>query len=586
MFAMVMSILAGHPQYVFYMGVAAGIYAALNLVRARQRGKVMLGLGGIVFGGICLSAVQLFTGLGEAGESMRSLGMSYKFASSFSFPPENFLTLVAPWVFGDAKHCAYWCRWYLTEVSLFVSVMGFALALCGMAMGKPGARRFSITLLIIVLVLAMGGYTPLFHLLFNYVPGFNLFRGMDKFLWLAALFLSLLAGIGLDSTLRGRTAPWWLIGGTAGLGIALCGLAVLARRLDWWAGVLKKIQAGQSRLALEAAYSDPHFIALTSVASSKSLVEGAACLFLAGGLLALARSRRRIACGGMMVMALIELTCFAQTSLMTFIITPPYPPDITRGLAQYPGDYRIKAQNPNSAMMAGTLDIGGDDPSGLLRYVRYLKFTEGIDYDTEPLEAPLKTYKPREWRMLRCRYLILESNDAHANLTNDLPRLLLLDRFRVMTNYHQIISALTNASFHPDEEVILESLPEPAPQPAQDKGAVSLLESATDYAVIEADTKTPCLLLMTDAYSSGWRAVALPGSSQARYQIMPANYCLRAIPLAPGHHLLRLEYSPLGFRIGKVVSIVAWAIFIVLALAQKSQWNLRPRIETGPRAAL
>ena len=51
MFAVAMSILAGHPQYVFYMGVAAGIYAALNLARARQRGKVMLGLAGIVAGG-------------------------------------------------------------------------------------------------------------------------------------------------------------------------------------------------------------------------------------------------------------------------------------------------------------------------------------------------------------------------------------------------------------------------------------------------------------------------------------------------------------------------------------------------------
>src|SRR5208282_2134240 len=83
MFAVAMSILAGHPQYVFYMGVAAGIYAVLNGVRARERGKVMLGLAGIVVGGIALSAVQLFTGLDEGRESMRSLGTSYGFASSY-----------------------------------------------------------------------------------------------------------------------------------------------------------------------------------------------------------------------------------------------------------------------------------------------------------------------------------------------------------------------------------------------------------------------------------------------------------------------------------------------------------------------
>jgi uncharacterized membrane protein YfhO len=45
---------------------------------------------------------------------------------------------------------------------------------------------------------------------------------------------------------------------------------------------------------------------------------------------------------------------------------------------------------------------------------------------------------------------------------------------------------------------------------------------------------------------------------------MPANYCLRAIPLAAGHHLLRVEYSPLGFRAGKAVSMMALAVFLFL----------------------
>jgi hypothetical protein len=586
-FAVAMSIFAGHPQYVFYMGVAAGIYSVLNLARARERGKVMLGLAGMVVGGIALSAIQLFTSLDEGPETMRSLGMSYDFASSFSFPPENFLTLVAPWCFGDGKHIAYWGRWYMTDDSLFVSVTGLALAVYGMT---RGARRFSTSMLVVVLVLAMGGYTPVFHLLFNYMPGFNLFRGMDKFLWLAALFLSMLAGVGLDQMLRGNKTPGWLIGGVAGAGIALCGLAILPRQLDWWAGLLEQIPAMEMPFLSKSAFTSTPFIAATSAQFIRSLVIGAACLLLAAVLLALPKSRRRIACGGMLLMAVIELACFAQTSLKTFQIGPAYPPAIARGLAQDPGDYRIRCGNPNSAMTAGTLDIGGSDPSGLLRYMRYLDFTRGIDYDTAPFGTPPKRFDRRALRMLLCRYLITESKNTYAIITNNLPRLLLVDRFRVMTNYHEIFSTLTNASFHVEQEVILESQPAPAPQPDGQKGAVKILDSSTDSLTVEADTKAPCLLLITDAYSSGWRALALPGSSQDRYQIMPANYCLRAIPLAAGHHLLRVEYSPLGFRIGKVVSIAAWAIFIgltVLAVTrQKSQCNLMLKIETGPRAAL
>ncbi len=567
MFATAMAIFAGHPQYVFYLGVAAGIYSVLNLVRARERGKVVFGLAGIVTGGIALSAVQLFTGMDEGHESMRSLGMSYDFASSFSFPPENFLMLVAPWCFGDVKNIMYWGRWYITDVSLFVSVMGLALAVYGMAWGAPKTRRYSIVMLIITLVLALGCYTPVFPLLFNYMPGFNLFRGMDKFLWLSALFLSMLAGVGLDQILRGREMSWRQIGGVAGAGIALCILAVLPGQVNWWAGVLEKFSPSDMPYLPKGVYADPNFIAQIRTQFIHSLSWGAVCLFLAAGLFALARFRRRMACGAMLLMTATELACFAQISLMTFQIRPAFPPDIARLLAEDPGDYRIQCDNPNSAMTTGMLDVSGDDPSGLLRYVRYLDFTGGIDYDANSHNTLPKKFGGPQWKMLRCRYVLSAASQSILKSdSSELPRLWLVDRFRVMTNYHEIFSALTNASFQAGQEIILESQPEPAPQPDQEKGAVKLLESGTDYLTIEADVKSPCLLLVTDAYSSNWRALALPGSSQASYHIMPANYCLRAVPLAAGHHLLRMEYSPLGFRIGQVVSIVAWPIFIVLTI--------------------
>jgi uncharacterized membrane protein YfhO len=188
----------------------------------------------------------------------------------------------------------------------------------------------------------------------------------------------------------------------------------------------------------------------------------------------------------------------------------------------------------------------------------------GVDYDEAQYSMVPRFFNYAAWRMLRCHYVFWESLHRWKVLEGGLPRLMLVDRFRVMTNYHEMFSTLTNVDFPVNEEIILEKQPDPLPQPAPDKGTVKILESSTDDVTVEADAKTPCLLLMTDSYSSGWRALALPGSSQARYEIMPANYCLRAIPLAAGHHLLRIEYSPLGFRIGKVVSIAAWAIFIVL----------------------
>ncbi|MGD1086301.1 MAG: hypothetical protein ABSA47_16315, partial [Verrucomicrobiota bacterium] len=577
MFVVAMMILAGHPQYVFYLGVAAGIYSILNLIRARNRGTILLGLAAIALGGACLAAVQLFTGLQEGRESVRSLGTSYDFASTFSFPPENFLTLVAPWCFGDMLRTPYWGRWYLTEVSLFVSVMGLLLAVLGMARGRPATRRFSITMLLIVLLLAMGCYTPLFPLLYHYVPGFNMFRGMDKFLWLAALFLALLAGIGMDLMLRRQSAPWWLVIGAAGLGIVLCLLATLPTQRDWWAGVIQSVPNSNSTLRSSSDYWDPLFISVTSTQASLSLIRGGLTLFAAAFLLRLAHFRRNLACAAILLLAFFELTSFAASSLASFTPRPFYSPGVRGFLAQHPGDFRIQHSNPNAAMTAGALDIGGDDPTGLLRYRRFLNFSEGLDPDKAPVGAAPKFFDGKALRMVRFRYGFPEGERNWVQFDDGLPHLLLVDHFRLITNYHQIFATLTNSDFKMDQEVILESQPTPLPRPAPQKGTVKLLASSTDWLEIEANVPAPCLLLITDSYSSGWRARALPGGVPAQYQIMPANYCLRAIPLPAGLNRLRVEYSPSGFRVGRVVSLLSLALFLSLSgLALKNHFRELP----------
>ncbi len=62
---------------------------------------------------------------------------------------------------------------------------------------------------------------------------------------------------------------------------------------------------------------------------------------------------------------------------------------------------------------------------------------------------------------------------------------------------------------------------------------------------------------MTDSYSKEWKAESLPGSVQITYDILPANHAIRAIPLAAGRHLLKIEYAPTGFGIGILISLAS-----------------------------
>jgi hypothetical protein len=142
-------------------------------------------------------------------------------------------------------------------------------------------------------------------------------------------------------------------------------------------------------------------------------------------------------------------------------------------------------------------------------------------------------------------------------------RLQLVQQYQVISERDEILRTLDSPSFNPRERVILETEPNPAPQPSAEKGTVTLLDSSANQLTVEADLPHPAILLITDAYSNGWRARPLAGSVQRAYEVLPANYVLRAIPLTAGHHHIRIEYAPIGFRLGAWVSVVSLLGFMM-----------------------
>jgi hypothetical protein len=74
----------------------------------------------------------------------------------------------------------------------------------------------------------------------------------------------------------------------------------------------------------------------------------------------------------------------------------------------------------------------------------------------------------------------------------------------------------------------------------------------------------PAILLVTDAWHPFWRAESLPGSAQSRYDVLPADGMLRAVPLAAGAHRFRMEYRIPGFAAACGVSAIAWALWLAV----------------------
>lgn len=574
-FAAAMQVLAGHPQFFYYTALATGLYALFRSLGRTSTLRVLAGVAALYVGGVALSAVQLLPGLLATGEGVRSAGLPFAFASSLSLPPENLATLVAPGLFGDVVQSPYWGRGYLWEHCLFIGISGLFLALAGALYGGKN-RIVPLAMAGICLILALGAHTPLYRLLWKVLPFFDSFRGTTKFATLIGLFLAVLAGLGLEALVRRRSIGRSL--GAAALALALVlavgavGVGLAARDTSLtplWSRAMEAIERTDASFFDSEHYTNPVFVRQAARGAAGELGRAALrCLILAALLFASCRSRRWAYVVGIVVV--LEVFVFAKGTLMTFDPSTSRVPILEKLRASSDRDDRVLnlAWPADASMMHGTQDIWGYDPAVLGRYARLLHFAVGKDPAQASRYLTFTDYHPF-FRMLRCRYVVAQKQGMPTvtDVGGVMPRMLMVNDYRVISNAAEAYAFMDDPQFDPLRTVVLEAEPDPrpAPEPVQTRPVVR--NRTVDSDDIEVDLARPSILLITDAYARDWHARPLPGSVAQRYDVLPANRALRAIPLSAGRHRLRLAYRPAGFSTGLAISAASWIIFFALVVA-------------------
>ena len=573
MLAVAMQILAGFPQYVFYTGIIAGLYTALRLI-GHWSWRPAAALLSIYPGGALLAAVQLLPAIQTTRETTRGFRLPFQFASMLGLPPENFVTLLAPDFFGQMAK--YWGRWYLWETSLFIGVAGLALAIYAAIWCERTIKWRPLIVVFVSLLLALGAYTPLFSFLYNWVPGFDRFRSISKFSFLASLFLCLLAATGLERLLRQKRIEVSFV-------VAVFAVATALSLAGWWTATTASWRAlmnasrssGQSYLFPQL-YASAEFVSQSQHRAAMSLFVAAGVCALLGIILVFANQRPR-ALFGVIALGIAEMSVFASGIRVTFDSATIANSDEKRFLDEHPGDYRVmNVANPNSAMFIGAQDMWGYEATVVRHYAEFMTWSQGNDPDQAMSYVRFVRYDPL-FAMLRLRYVFgqhgaeLEIGDAPEP---PMAHFHLIPSYRVLPDRNAIFNALRSVTFDPAREVILETEPEPKPSPAESAGTARIVAASTDALEIEADVEQPSILLITDSFTPSWRAVALPGSVQTNYKLQPANYILRAVPLIAGHHHLRVEYARDALAIGGCISILASVAFLT-ALA----WCCKNRLK-------
>ncbi len=249
-----LQLLAGHTQTTFINMVGLGLYALAQLARlwavARHpstgavpsttvsrppaqdasrealdvtRSPVHLFASSLapllaVMPALALSAAQLLPTLELNALGLRTGGLPYRQAASFSLQPRLLVQSLLP-PYGGGLAEAFASEGYGEFVG-YVSVVGLVLAAVALRRARKlegrseaahgswrGATLVSPALLAAVaLFLALGAYNPVYYVLWRVVPGFDLFRAPARWLELYALGVALLAGCGLDALRLPRLA--------------------------------------------------------------------------------------------------------------------------------------------------------------------------------------------------------------------------------------------------------------------------------------------------------------------------------------------------------------------------------------------
>jgi hypothetical protein len=193
-----------------------------------------------------LGGAQLLSGLETARLSNRAEGVSYAEATLTSYPPGELLEYLFPRFLGDSVRNgwnSYWGDWGERLVTDYAGAGTILLVLIALVCG-PRFRATRVWLLLTLtstLLLALGDYTPVYRIAYEWLPEFNRFRSPGTQMVLVAWSLAALAALGLTGlldTLRSGadSTRRWLLGlATVALlfpwvAIALLHLAAQARR--------------------------------------------------------------------------------------------------------------------------------------------------------------------------------------------------------------------------------------------------------------------------------------------------------------------------------------------------------------------
>jgi hypothetical protein len=546
--------LSGHAQIAWYtliLLVAWAVYRARSKSYSTRKTILALAAAGAL--AFAIAAVQLIPTLEYASVSNRAGDLDPEFALTYSFWPWRALGLVAPDLFGNPGTADYWGYGNFWEDAIYVGVLPLLLAIGALATKGIGRIKwFLLGAVLIAFLLGLGSNTPVFKVLFEYVPTFSSFQAPTRWnLWLVAS-LSLLAGFGAEhwKVAEGKKL-YWLRLGTAGA-IAIFVMATLIGIIgtDIEPTFTRSIATAGFWIAacgiLALLRSDPHRRGWSLAALSVIVLD----LFLAGR--------------GLNPTLPIEISS-APSALSQEVpgdnrlyMSEKVEREIKFDVAfrfnsfQPELDWRIVRESglPNTPLLDDIASANNFDPLLPARFVTWMERLEqiqlaqrerllpymGVGWQAVSHQDGLPIYEPlqspaRAWIVPFAEWV---RNPAEATLRATAP------------------------AFDLSMSVVLEG--EPRPERGGAGVVTSLRGQGPNSVELEVEVPEGGWLVLADTWYPGWIA-ELDGQSTDSY---PANGVMRSVWVPAGQHSVAFHYRPITVPIGFALTALGLAALAYL----------------------
>lgn len=207
-----LAILAGHTTTLLYLGMIWGLFVIWFVMLDHGRNlwfSVRFSAAGLLLG-VWVSAVQLLPTLQLIGYSGRLSQGGYAFATRFSLPWGQLISLVIPEWFGEPTQIGYWGGENFEELTAYPGIFGAVALIISIVTWRRNVWRswntFFVGLAVVGVLIAVGSNGFLYRVLYTLFPPFRVMRAPGRALFFVSFGGPVLLGLLLH---RVQNRPEW-----------------------------------------------------------------------------------------------------------------------------------------------------------------------------------------------------------------------------------------------------------------------------------------------------------------------------------------------------------------------------------------